>query len=157
MGWASGPPVLEVQERTRANLEAGARSRFRTRTKVAVTVLLIALLVGSCAWGIWLVFGQYNDLRQRIVDHSNGAVSTVVILGAGDTAIVQVMMARGVSDPQAIEIVCGEVVPELAAAGIHNPQLQIWATTFRMFPTSTDPCALPTPTRPPASPQPNSG
>lgn len=156
MGWTSGPPVLEAQERTRANLDAGARPRFRTRTKVAVVLSLILLVVGGCTSFAWIFFGQYVALDQRIVAQSNGAISTVIIAGAGGQALIQVYMARGITDVQAREIVCRVVMPELSSAGIQPFQVQVFSSTVRLISSRPDLCAAPLPTAPP-SPVPNSG
>jgi hypothetical protein len=145
----------------RANLEAGARPRFRTRTKVAVTLLIVGLLVGSCASLAWIAFGQNLGLQQRIVDRSNGAVRLVLILGAGDSASVQVVMAPNVGDAQARDVVCRVVLPELSAAGItHTVQLLVYSSNMRLIATGSDPCASSLPTvqpTPPSSPVPVSG
>jgi hypothetical protein len=157
MGWTSGPPVLEIQERMRANLEEGAKPRFRRRTKVAAVLALIVLLVGSCASVAWFTFAQNFPLQQRIVDRSNGAVRLVLILRTGDSASVQVVTAPGVGDAQAREVACRIVLPELAAAGITRTlELLVYSSNMRLIATGSDPCVSPVPTFLP-SPVPNSG
>ena len=136
----------------RANLEAGARSRFRTRTKVVATVLVVGLLVASCASFAWILVGQYLGLEQRIVADSKGAVATILIEGTADRAEVQVYMARGVGDVAARQVVCGVVVPELSAAGIHPAQVLVYSSNIRLIASGSNICLAPTPTAPPTPP-----
>jgi hypothetical protein len=156
VGWTSGPPVLDVQERMRANLEAGASHRFRRRTKVAAVLLFIFLVVGSCTAFAWLFAGQYLSLGQQVARAANGKVGMVLILGTRDSALVQVYMARGVADSEVRYVVCLIVLPELTAAGIQPSVLQVYSSNARLIASGVAMCSAPLPTTPP-SPAPNSG
>lgn len=140
----------------RANLDAGARPRFRRRTKVAVVLSLILLLVGGCASFAWIFVGQYVSLEQQIARDSNGAVGIVLIFGARDSAAVQVYMTRGVGDAEARNVVCGIVLPELTAAGVHPSVLQVYSSSAQLIASGIHLCSVPLPTTPP-SPVPDSG
>jgi hypothetical protein len=156
VGWTSGPPVLEGQDRMRANFESGARQRFRPRTKVALVLAVIILLVGSCASAAWTLVGQYLSLDQQIARDSSGEVEFVLIVGGRDTATVLVYMSRGVGDAEARNVVCGIVVPELTAAGVSASTLQVYSSSSRLIASGIHLCSAPIPTTPP-SPAPNSG
>ena len=145
-----GPPPIGMPDagliaQRRANLDAGAdRGKGTTRVVLVAFGVILLLLVVGCAAVAWVSVGQYLPLGDRIRAESGGRAQNVfVVVGFEAYAIVQIVLAEGVTSAEARDLICGIVLPRVREAGIPSPIIQLvsvdlGATTITT--SAQDPC-----------------
>jgi len=129
--WSYPPqPAGELDEwtlaRRRANLDAGARPRLSRRGRLVATLLVVLFTVGSCGAIAWFSYGRYLVLANDIIARSGGEITYVYIATGSSRARVDVVLARGVDDREAVDVTCRLVLPSLSRAGLGSATVLVY-------------------------------